>query len=270
MNTHKGGNKVFLSTPSARRATGFPEIPVEYVSISIHALREEGDRRQDDHWVQGQRISIHALREEGDHAGATTHPGTSDFYPRPPRGGRPCLKKSPLKGGKRISIHALREEGDVLISPTAPATLISIHALREEGDVLEPTIHDASAISIHALREEGDSTGMQTSCRRLNFYPRPPRGGRPSTASAASSMVHRFLSTPSARRATDRAARGYKFQPISIHALREEGDASSQARPTPGGYFYPRPPRGGRRNTCTYIHLVAEFLSTPSARRATS
>ena len=58
--------------------------------------------------------------------------------------------------------------------------------------------------------------------------------------------------------------------PISIHALREEGD------PTPGkawrgiSYFYPRPPRGGRL-VCDWKEKARdEFLSTPSARRATA
>ena len=79
-------------------------------------------------------ISIHALREEGDEAGrlskrhlmlflstpsarrATTlcRPMWSDtgyFYPRPPRGGRPAAGCAALHG-EAISIHALREEGD--------------------------------------------------------------------------------------------------------------------------------------------------------------
>ena len=148
-------------------------------SISIHALREEGDdhgfeiqpeaaiflstpsaRRATPHRlgvVQGQPISIHALREEGDSpfwhindvaqiflstpsARRATHPvggvraGESDFYPRPPRGGR----------------------------------LVFLH--------------------VHADGE--------------NFYPRPPRGGRPGGQPDALAI-----------------------QPISIHALREEGDA---------------------------------------------
>ena len=33
---------------------------------------------------------------------------------------------------------------------------------------------------------------------------------------------------------------------ISIHALREEGDATLLRRSTRLSYFYPRPPRGGR------------------------
>ena len=34
-------------------------------------------------------------------------------------------------------------------------------------------------------------------------------------------------------------------------------------------YFYPRPPRGGRRGTGVHILFTGQFLSTPSARRAT-
>ena len=79
--------KKFLSTPSARRATIISSIIVLPLSISIHALREEGDI------VHGigeslSFISIHALREEGD---LVLH-GADVVQP--------------------ISIHALREEGD--------------------------------------------------------------------------------------------------------------------------------------------------------------
>ena len=60
---------------------------------------------------------------------------TFDFYPRPPRGGRPCRTTTALVTCG-ISIHALREEGDVLITDNHILTIgsISIHALREEGD----------------------------------------------------------------------------------------------------------------------------------------
>ena len=103
-------------------------------------------------------------------------------------------------------------------------------------------------ISIHALREEGDASS--------------------STGGAAS---NEFLSTPSARRATSRPGT----------------DGSSRQN------FYPRPPRGGRHffdlsarpGPAISIHALREegdgvgggapegytgFLSTPSARRATS
>ena len=56
-------------------------------------------------------------------------------------------------------------------------------------------------ISIHALREEGDRTPFFMVPVSNNFYPRPPRGGRPDI-SRAGFMAWVFLSTPSARRAT--------------------------------------------------------------------
>ena len=39
---------------------------------------------------------------------------------------------------------------------------------------------------------------------------------------------------------------------ISIHALREEGDASSGISRRQQAHFYPRPPRGGRHYTEWY------------------
>ena len=57
---------LFLSTPSARRATIAPPEQINPIRISIHALREEGDPRQIFHRAVGELISIHALREEGD------------------------------------------------------------------------------------------------------------------------------------------------------------------------------------------------------------
>ena len=56
---------IFLSTPSARRATG-----------PVHLLRV------------GRVISIHALREEGDDQQVLKVRKAEHFYPRPPRGGR--------------------------------------------------------------------------------------------------------------------------------------------------------------------------------------
>ena len=57
-------------------------------TISIHALREEGDFftvRQHLKFC----ISIHALREEGDPVSFLPACLIGYFYPRPPRGGRP-------------------------------------------------------------------------------------------------------------------------------------------------------------------------------------
>ena len=57
---------------------------------------------------------------------------------------------------------------------------------------------------------------------------------------------------------------------ISIHALREEGDEYQPYIERKNLYFYPRPPRGGRPGTEGDPLDLAKFLSTPSARRATS
>ena len=59
-------------------------------------------------------ISIHALREEGDQPLCGVGARPFDFYPRPPRGGRPAIYDG-KKLFSAISIHALREEGDDII-----------------------------------------------------------------------------------------------------------------------------------------------------------
>ena len=62
-------------------------------------------------------------------------------------------------------------------------------------------VEPSQQISIHALREEGDGLAV-----------------------AAGILIYKFLSTPSARRATVDHGRVAVRQGISIHALREEGD----------------------------------------------
>ena len=78
-------------------------------------------------------------------------------------------------------------------------------------------------ISIHALREEGDQPPEKPKPSQSNFYPRPPRGGRPALSGRVDT-IDAFLSTPSARRATAPVHRRRGERAISIHALREEGD----------------------------------------------
>ena len=104
---------------------------------------------------------------------------TTNFYPRPPRGGRrPRLRCQ--NQTRAISIHALREEGD-------PHDLAG---LREVGVFLStPSARRATSMR-HA-----------SPLRSSHFYPRPPRGGRRLT-SGRLLPTSLFLSTPSARRAT--------------------------------------------------------------------
>ena len=126
----------------------------------------------------------------------------------------------------------------------------------------------ALKISIHALREEGDSSSCKALAMSLNFYPRPPRGGRRLYEFFATAM-YEFLSTPSARRATPTPPPRPADRVISIHALREEGDAPPAPPACGGRDFYPRPPRGGRQALPLWKESDSIFLSTPSARRAT-
>ena len=79
-------------------------------------------------------ISIHALREEGDSLGGDVILNQRNFNPRPPRGERPWFFKQ-LVQAYDISIHALREESDNASLLIKLKTFsISIHALREESD----------------------------------------------------------------------------------------------------------------------------------------
>ena len=170
----------FLSTPSARRATRSRFSCGKSADISIHALREEGD------------LGRHIIAD-----------GWTYFYPRPPRGGRPCRFPRTSRPDT-ISIHALREEGD-----------LRSHCIRISGILFlsTPSARRATSKCRPVYR------------RREDFYPRPPRGGR------------RYRNIEAARETR-----------ISIHALREEGDHNIQ-----------------------FSTLIsALFLSTPSARRATS
>ena len=154
------GEYLFLSTPSARRATLNNNLNPPTRKISIHALREEGDHGR--HLlINRSSISIHALREEGDRWGGLQGSPHLYFYPRPPRGGR-LRRFERRKRTDVISIHALREEGDQAVPRLRYVSgPISIHALREEGDQRYGDRILWQYISIHALREEGD----RCSCR---------------------------------------------------------------------------------------------------------
>ena len=126
-----------------------------------------------------------------------------------------------------------------------------------------------------------------------NFYPRPPRGGRPGRFSRPV-LKNIFLSTSPAWGTTHRASGGRHGDRISIHVPRVGDDASSVTasilckydfypRPPRGGrrppagfarpallYFYPRPPRGGRRTERVEEGTATEFLSTSPAWGTTS
>ena len=126
------------------------------------------------------------------------------------------------------------------------AQRISIHALREEGDpkFKYPKQPDLE-ISIHALREEGDTQAI-VAARKIERFLSTPSARRATIWPIMLVAVASFLSTPSARRATCEAFFLRRQLCISIHALREEGDPLRVYSPDGRFDFYPRPPRGGR------------------------
>ena len=195
------GTSIFLSTPSARRATLSTNLPSYQNLISIHALREEGDQKSV-HLVGS--VSVFLSTPSARRATISSHGTQSDLY---------------------ISIHALREEGDLdfSIMRDDSAIFLSTPSARRATDMDK---HECQLckISIHALREEGDCRPRTLSTIPGYFYPRPPRGGR--------------------RGIIGRKARDLRN-------------------------FYPRPPRGGRRVWTHGTMQTTIFLSTPSARRAT-
>ena len=212
----------FLSTPSARRATGYTLQAKTGNDISIHALREEGDdiSRSDARKIiqflstpSARRATSSPLLKDSSilflstpSARRATHPcrmqptTVTHFYPRPPRGGR-LSEEEQKQADEKISIHALREEGDVF-------GRVRPHHQR---------------ISIHALREEGDAVILVKRHFRDNFYPRPPRGGRPMISFTPSPTTDFYPRPPRGGR-RQQLPGTQKAKAISIHALREEGD----------------------------------------------
>ena len=195
-------------------------------------------------------ISIHALREEGDKKVNIFLKVFENFYPRPPRGGRPLPGRA-YGLIYNISIHALREEGDSIRPHGQRVDAISIHALREEGDLR--MLLNSALISLFLSTPSARRATIPHRKGPLgnnDFYPRPPRGGRldqqaeidsyleisihalreegDSRGQQARGVTKVFLSTPSARRATRNGHRHYQKLEISIHALREEGDRKNR------------------------------------------
>ena len=258
----------FLSTPSARRATHLYVIRKCFFSISIHALREEGDLMPKSPTFRcGLFLSTPSARratscasicEVGDgflstpSARRATSPrrtpsqAEANFYPRPPRGGRRD-RHSKFKSITRF-----------LSTPSA-----------RRATSAEAAANRAWQISIHALREEGDNSFQCSQSSRLDFYPRPPRGGRPYVAGYVTKKTYDFYPRPprGGRPKLDVIrVQPYKF--LSTPSARRATRASPKRR-LPGSHFYPRPPRGGRPASPAFRRRMCRFLSTPSARRAT-
>ena len=199
----------FLSTPSARRATILWDSFKHFMGISIHALREESDRKKTgENLMHMQFLSTPSARRATKRRWEK-YQASNDFYPRPPRGER---RIRPVGMGRhhQISIHALREESDFVV-------FVVVHGKKQ-------------FLSTPSARRA--TRRPRPACHRpRHFYPRPPRGERPEKVQKEEAN-EQFLSTPSARRATVTARPGSGCVTfISIHALREESDTRSAIWP---------------------------------------
>ena len=89
-----------------------------------------------------------------------------------------------------------------------------------------------------------------------NFYPRPPRGGRPNCLRQSGLADQHFYPRPPRGGRLIQIDRDEIARVISIHALREEGDYTDSRPMLPGSHFYPRPPRGGRLLNVVLLSLL--------------
>ena len=168
-------------------------------------------------------ISIHAPREGGDLVFLEIFHSSTDFNPRPPRGGRRVeqthsisiqhFNPRPPRGGRlrrgRLSWSAFD------FNPRPP---------RGGRLRLQLSLRGLLLISIHAPREGGDSAGSMRSRHRVVFQSTPPARGATMPVQAVQGEVLHFNPRP------PRGGRPVTF----MDALASED-------------FNPRPPRGGRR-----------------------
>ena len=169
-------------------------------TISIHALREEGDFVSSEVAYTRFGISIHALREEGDRC--------STVY---------VVRET-------ISIHALREEGDnsYTLAPYLRAEFLSTPSARRATRQL-CSLSSAERDFYPRPPRGGRHLGDIFAHFLAQFLSTP--SARRATAHGTQQVsCLLFLSTPSARRATALAGLRQILFHISIHALREEGD----------------------------------------------
>ena len=191
----------FQSTPPARGATHHSKSPNQS-DADFNPRPPRGGRP----WTRYRKapfqlISIHAPREGGDSPERIRLMIFWHFNPRPPRGGRQRISALPYmhsyfnprppRGGRRAAAPSYTANAQVFQStpPARGATMMRNGLFHKAG------------ISIHAPREGGDCCGSLSRSRCHYFNPRPPRGGRPNTASALACHWI-FQSTPPARGAT--------------------------------------------------------------------
>ena len=193
-----------------------------------------------------------------------------------------------------VSIHATLAGGDGHSNRTSlNISKVSIHATLAGGDCAHKQTPDAETrfyprhprgwrhwcdpqdrinmvVSIHATLAGGDFSSVTTLRLVCTFLSTPPSRVATWVFDGEVAGCFAFLSTPPSRVATV----GLYFVQIkaglvSIHATLAGGDSRRSGRQSPGQCFYPRHPRGWRRNNIPRRDNAPEFLSTPPSRVAT-
>ena len=150
-------------------------------SISIHALREEGD-----FCCSRERMMPITFLSTPSAKRATIKPLLADVMSFVVFLSTPSVRRATVG----LGIHGVR-------------IVISIHALREEGDYEGAKVAaDAINISIHALRKEGDVSFLRSTQLSPSFLSTPSARRATAQSRAGCKNSKAFLSTPSARRAT--------------------------------------------------------------------
>ena len=167
---------IFLSTPSARRATT-REIRRTKRQFYFYPRPPRGGRPS---WQSSMQPSLYFYPRPprgGRPAQLSPAQHPQHFYPRPPRGGRHSFQNPGVPPYEFLSTPSARRATCAAFPCPTPTTFLSTPSARRATQFPEsrcPPIR----ISIHALREEGDPAFPRYSYPHPNFYPRPPRGGR--------------------------------------------------------------------------------------------
>ena len=196
----QSGLRIFLSTLSLRRATGFEVDGLLRVRISIHALLAENDPARVKCRGKGNVfLSTLSLRRATGSGSAERLP--CYFYPRSPCGERQDGGNQPFFWDAFLSTLSLRR-ATVGFRRLAKRVKISIHALLAESDKQARHVRkgDIKFLSTLSLRRATAFRSPRIALM-VDFYPRSPCGERPLC----------FV-------------RGCLFCVISIHALLAESD----------------------------------------------
>ena len=143
------------------------------------------------------------------------------FYPRPPRGGRLAVASSSSTSVSFLSTPSARRATSGLFTLMFGAGFLSTPSARRATSGLFTLMFGAGFLSTPSARR-ATKPAKSGGKRPGNFYPRPPRGGRPLNRRTIMQQVNFYPRPPRGGR------------PLNRRTIMQQVN------------FYPRPPRGGR------------------------